>query len=90
MESTRTEEINPSHRCAHLLMHDILEDLPIDLERLRAMSRAVDLNFLLSIFALRVPVPYEFRLRRGRERGRRRRMRRCIQLLFHPGGGRIG
>ena len=70
MERACAEEGDPRDGRAHLFMHDVLKDFPIDLERLRAVRRAVSLGLFLSIFALRVPVPYEFRL--GLGRGRRR------------------
>lgn len=84
-ERTCTEILDTGDIRAHTLLDDVFEELPVDLERDRAVDGGVGLSLGLPIGMLYVPIPDEMRFLSRSWRGLHRLWRRSGTR----GGGEI-
>lgn len=77
---TRVEETDTTNFHAHLFPHNILQNLPVDLEWRGLMQSCVCLSFSLAIFVFDSPVPSQRGLRRLLVGGDCYRSERCSIL----------
>lgn len=61
MTRTGTEEMNTRNLRPHSLLHDILQELPIDLEWLGIVDRGVSFRLAPAVFMFDIPVPLKVR-----------------------------